>query len=1529
MGFYGNITNTSKTQFQFDKIYSSRRVMEESMNGDGVFVGRYVLVEYDSDVTNVYKQQLYRKDDDYYDTNSQLYYLYLDANLEQKVQYRNSTENDTSINYGIYGDEAYKGAIAYVIEPSQSTTYYQCVGSNGGYAVFQVIDTNSNYVFNYSQDKDWAQEKGYADIGRGWDSTVWQKVYSNGIERYVMIAELNSVVPTFDISADAPSISPMTPHFDENSNNMYYKLHWQPQWGVRVKAAYSDLKGDVLEDSGAVDINESNIYLRSIDDQVSYPSDINVNWDKFEYDKSIDDVYHYSFGLLDDNSHNGTWVDVKDQSSENSPNIIKAQKGIPGAIYFNKDGLDVAKIAKSSDLFSERYRPEKFNYVSSLDNWPNKKFEDEIRLVPTGLSGHKYNQHHGVYDKRPDVDTYELSMMLPSLGDTISDIWDLIYGGRSIDSIEETGERNMDIRWEDASQGQSKEGLRLVRLKDNGELSYTVSEINTLAGCINSAHDIMGMIVQDTRLGNNISFSDQTTLNNLSSDNIYYYGGAYYRKRKFYDYNAPISGESLKNYEQIELTPFATNTYYDKVVSNYLLLTTAPEDNHTVYTISGVPEKVSETGQFSQTYAANRYYYRTKAYGAGATGEYAHYYDYTLETSPIQDNTREYVSLFNYDSDGVYHAVYDNGELISEPIMHRYYFYRPGVYYYFPSEDNGGTANPDETPVPDNGLTIDSEETQRIYYVRTVVRERNIVTNEWIETYKFTKLSSDELVEFEENKFYEYDNNSNTYDLLKSAPTNLESGKFVAKECFTLPWPEHNPGSVYFYQAGLYYYISNNNYLLDTNETYTNNRVYYKVPAAVAHPNITFYKPGVYYVTDTSATEPASNATPTGAAYDNSKFYWKKADWYVSSDSNNIYAAGMKWDKTVAVPTGVTLCNRTERWGVEELEGFATNLNTMLGLILKIKAKLDEGNSDTRDTQTVQGCINLMNDIIAKFGERKVGDVMITNNYGQIAGASQTSAQPYQYINVGTNTTSAATSSLEDQWIYWNVESNYFNPSPKITLKHTLVSEKSHQITDTLTKANKNNNTAVGQDEVAGLNFGQGDMIKLHTPIIDIAGHVVGQNVEEVILPYGFKTIAVGAQSTATSQLSTNTTSAIADNTQDTLTLNTGNKWIRLAGTSGANAAITIAHETHDVTPTASTGSLAGRTSASVSFEVPSYAFDNAGHYNGSDVKTYTLTIPYVFKTIKVTNSDETSEAASSVNSSGQIAELVEDTLTFSASNKWVKLDNNTDDTVKIGHVLSGVTANSYGDSGNQVPNFGSTFNVPYITVDAAGHITGLSAHTVKIPNGSLTDAAANGADVITQLSFTASSGALSTTRANIGSLLLTGYQIASSTGSVESSDTLNSALGKLQYQINSSISALTTLNGNDSTEGSVAHSIKTVINGLDATQTQSAAAGNGQLALSITETDGKITAISGSIASNTYDAYGAASSAASGVVGTSGDSSSATTVYGAKAYADSLVEGYRVPSCTKTSAGTYVLECTVTGSGTTAAYEYNWVAKT
>ena len=63
MGFYGNIRNTTSNSFKFDRIYSNRVLMEQNADKDGVFGGRYVLVEYDQklDENPVYGNQIIYK----------------------------------------------------------------------------------------------------------------------------------------------------------------------------------------------------------------------------------------------------------------------------------------------------------------------------------------------------------------------------------------------------------------------------------------------------------------------------------------------------------------------------------------------------------------------------------------------------------------------------------------------------------------------------------------------------------------------------------------------------------------------------------------------------------------------------------------------------------------------------------------------------------------------------------------------------------------------------------------------------------------------------------------------------------------------------------------------------------------------------------------------------------------------------------------------------------------------------------------------------------------------------------------------------------------------------------------------------------------------------------------------------------------------------------------------------------------------------------------------------------------------------
>lgn len=86
-------------------------------------------------------------------------------------------------------------------------------------------------------------------------------------------------------------------------------------------------------------------------------------------------------------------------------------------------------------------------------------------------------------------------------------------------------------------------------------------------------------------------------------------------------------------------------------------------------------------------------------------------------------------------------------------------------------------------------------------------------------------------------------------------------------------------------------------------------------------------------------------------------------------------------------------------------------------------------------------------------------------------------------------------------------------------------------------------------------------------------------------------------------------------------------------------------------------------------------------------------------------------------------ADAKQDTLTFVAGSNVTITPDATNDKITIAatdtvytHPTSGATAGSYGPSANATPAYGATFNVPYLTVNAAGHVTAISTKTVKIP---------------------------------------------------------------------------------------------------------------------------------------------------------------------------------------------------------------------
>lgn len=987
MGFYGNITNTSKTQFQFDRIYSSRSAMENKMYTDNIYAGRYVLVEYDSTPELGAFSRVYIRGS----------YAYKSPNFEVTTRI---TKAEVTLGTIVYTASNLKEDSALV--PTECT-FYVCTtdrveGSTEPALWKEVIESTNSYTINYNIDT-----AAYGQ-SRGYDSTVWQKAYIDGLEKYVQIAELNSVIPTFDIAADAPTMEPITPHFDVNSTNVYYKLHTQPQWGLRVKE------------------KENNVTLS--ENVEVYPSDVRSKYTKITYNPAT-------------GSQTGKTVEYD------------------GAIYYNKAGFD-KNIRTHND---------------ELDG------QDVIQIEPTGLSGNKYNIH-GSSKTKEQVDIQELRIILPSLGNTISDLWDLAFGQT----------RNQDIAWN------STEGLRLSPKLEGADAGYAYNpgeEISTIAGCINSVHDLMGMIIVDN-----------------------------------------INDPAAADYEHIY---FIDNKYYQK----YPL------------------------------------------------------YIYT----PITED------IFNTVS-------------------------------------------------------------------------------------------------------------------------------------------------------------------------------------------------GVYY-----------------------------------NNANNEYGAiGSIWNNEIGFVEGIT-SSLTITSQFKELEGFAYSLNTIHGLILKINNMLETNDIYSRNPNTVQGCINRLNDIFDKFDALIPKNFLTVGNDGQIHSTNWTTAQAFEAIG---EKSAHVEDAKENRWIYFDLNAD----NHKFTIEHRF-----NGVPNTTSKIDLNDNT---------------NTVDFYTPIVDNMGHIVGNNIETVTLPYGYKIIKTNGRSNEVIENATDNPvieDIIADNTQDILNINSGNKWIRIDN-NAKDDTLTIRHDVHKISHDDNTTNWT-KEETGTTIPVITYNHDEAGHLINTHTENYQL--PFGYGKI---NSDEGTTAATATydeltfTSDGWLtAKATKDTITYYHDFTKVEdtenksdMNNPVKDTIQLytpkvdgkGHVVgknvetvtlpygyktfsgdSGTTSadntqdsiNITGDNwintlvesdsiklshkgpvtgtanvkSNDTPGFGSTFTVDDHYFDEKGHKFESKTHTVTIPELSLTSGDGN---VVTGLSLTPSSGSFVATKANLGAIQLGTFEKGDSSADIAANITLQQALSRLENKISNEVTS-------------------------------------------------------------------------------------------------------------------------------------------
>lgn len=291
MGFYGNITNTSKTTFTFDKIYSNRLQMDNSCTSDGIFLGRYVLVEYGLPATQ-----------------------YLVGYLDNKIMY--DDPSDRSDSHIILCENGK------LVKVKRSNQWYLYVGNvtASGTKEWKYLTRITNdrvddeqYNLNYQID--------YPVYGRGYDSTVWIKQYINNQETYVQIAELNTVVPNFSIYP----LLPQDPYVAVDDSSIVYqpgKYYYYDETDSHYKLDNNDIKTE-----GRIYYLESELGPAITTDQSStnllYKLRVPTN---FQLDLDDNNIYYNKAGF-------SKTKHFRDDKTENTINYKLSQSGY--RFYYN------------------------------------------------------------------------------------------------------------------------------------------------------------------------------------------------------------------------------------------------------------------------------------------------------------------------------------------------------------------------------------------------------------------------------------------------------------------------------------------------------------------------------------------------------------------------------------------------------------------------------------------------------------------------------------------------------------------------------------------------------------------------------------------------------------------------------------------------------------------------------------------------------------------------------------------------------------------------------------------------------------------------------------------------------------------------------------------------------------------------------------------------------------------------------------------------------------------------------------------
>lgn len=1359
MGFYGNVSNITRSTFQFDRIYSNRKAMEDALasGDDNVYIGRYVLIEYDQAVdfevfTRIFPHETEVEIGE--DKQQQTWFYtekYITGISDEKLvsgvkgKYYYTATDDASASSSQLTDVVLYKCVkesAYILGAPTGATEDDHIGFIAVANIDEEDSEATNYTNNYNIDTD--KDNGYGN-GRGYDGTVWMKTYVGDNIKYVMIAELNSVVPTFAVSVDAPSEVPNQPHFGKDSTNVYYDLHVQPSWGFRIKEA--------IDENGNHTPSDEKVY------------------------------------------HNSSYYDING-TKQSAENVITE---VSGDIYYNAKGFDV-------------------DYSNH-----ETKLTDIIKLTKgqSGRAYNYHDPETEITTLKKADDIQELSIHLPAIGNAVAHLYDVLYGDGS--DSEEGNKRNKNIDWYyhgylneglrlseffddevDEETGQVKEGYR-----------YYPDRMKTVAASINTLHDFIGMVIDEnsyksSKYKDDIEGRQQQFIDTSDENTIYYDSDTskYYRKVVGYNYIEQVNYDyspatvNKNNYqpnlyfvkdgtgfkpdegtEYQEINYYARKTLNDEYYDKVQLTDYNPNDFYSL--VNGVFTK--STGKTFEK--ALNYYRLNKGTPIIFNGSYIAdtYYKKDIDNDTGIVKYTLFKEKFDQQNHSNLSTIYDGLSAIGKQSLYPVQFYQAGLWFHYVDNDKL------------KGYFIDNSfDEKKTYYLISKVVKTEIPNTEgqMVEIYQpasgatITTISPKPILNEDSNKsipgytilnmadqekWKNYifknpkNNDGNIIDTIfmqaeavKTTMTDNGDGTYNINynNQDTIWYKEFEP--VKLYTPDTYYSEDATNQIKfskDADKDLSANKNYYnfdpddKNQVQAVHDNKEnyFYEPcpkgqvapqiGYYFTKDDDGYHIMEQEKVAGLT---DTFYKLSSnDLYVMADTNHIYDKYTVWNSNASiVPASITLNRRKEKYVFEELKEFGIQYNTLLGILLEARRVLStslDTPEETRDTSTVQGCINKLNDIFAYFDNRYPGQFLITDAYDRIVNAPITTAQSDIITNIG-NGAENTIDATENRWIEVNINSDPVNP--QIKYQHNF-----NGVENTNTSSNKN---VPDTSEKTGLNNTTDDTLSLYTPIVDGMGHVVGKNTETVVLPYSYKTFTTnGAVDSENDFYSTinevaggaNTTDitvsgvnqSMASNTQDIMAIEPSNKWIQ---TKIEDDKINIAHSIHSVDTTEKAETDINDNGDTITLQ--DMVFDKAGHIIENHAHAYKL--PNGFKKIEVIN---TASNAPEANATKELAAKNErdpiivagnsqDTFHIITGNRWIRMSAtdgpDNENQIVIQHEKHETTTTTATVTINLTSANPQSFETKEYNFDDAGHYIGTITTTISIPNnyGIFTDGKKN-----------------------------------------------------------------------------------------------------------------------------------------------------------------------------------------------------------